>query len=100
VRTCRGPQFIERVYWTVHAHADERSWDEIAKDPLAHKILIEADVIDKVGLNGVAAVLMVNSSQGKLITDALNDLDEHVIGRAERALKIVWTGTAKWMIYL
>lgn len=96
-RNC-DPEFIEQVYWTIYAHADERNFDEINKDPLSHKILIEADVIDKVSIHGVAATLMLNSSQGKSIPDCIRDLEEHVIGRADRALKIIWTETGKRMI--
>ncbi len=79
--------FIDRVFLTIDDHAsDKPSSYYLDEVPLESMLLIEADLLDKLGPNGAFAHLLLSGANHRLWQAALATIERDVIGRGERAL--------------
>lgn len=80
-------EFIDRVYLTIDDHAsDKPSSYYLEEVPLESMLLIEADLLDKLGPNGAVAHLLLSGANHRLWQAAIATIERDVIGRGERAL--------------
>lgn len=79
--------FIDRVFTTVDDHASDKPDAYFLNEaPLESMILIEADLLDKVGPTGVISHLMLQGANRRFWREAIDDLQRRVIDRGRRAL--------------
>ncbi len=82
-----APAFIDKVYLTIDDHASDKPASYyLAQAPLESMILIEADLADKLGPSGLVSHLLLSGRNGRFWKATNAALEEHVIGRGERAL--------------
>jgi len=94
--------FVDRVYQTIDDHASDKPPSYYLTDaPVESIILIEADLADKLGPNGVVTHLLLSGYNRRLWQATNEALERFVIGRGERALssgKIRWTPAGRRLI--
>lgn len=82
-----SPDFIDRVFLTIDDHASNKpDTYYLTEAPLESRILIEADLADKLGLNGVVTHLLLSGYNQRFWRETNDALERYVIGRGERAL--------------
>ncbi|GGK52740.1 HD domain-containing protein [Haloarcula sebkhae] len=87
--------FIEQVCAAVDAHSYQGPLDDL---PLEVQCLIEADILDKVGANGTALMLLRMGYESRTHMDAAEMVDR-VIERGEDARERVQSDTAESIVH-
>nr|WP_206043543.1 HD domain-containing protein [Haloarcula rubripromontorii] len=87
--------FIEQVCAAVEAHSYQGPLDDL---PLEVQCLIEADILDKVGANGTALMLLRMGYESRTHMDAAEMVDR-VIERGEDARERVQSDTAESIVH-
>jgi uncharacterized protein len=87
--------FIEQVCSAVEVHSYQGSLDDL---PLEVQCLIEADILDKVGANGTALMLLRMGYESRTHMDAAEMVDR-VIERGEDARERVQSDTAESLVH-
>jgi len=89
---CEFPQsFIEEVCTAIEAHSHQGSLAEL---PLETQCLIEADILDKIGANGTALMLLRMGYEARTHMDSA-EMVERVLDRGEDAVERIETDTAE-----
>jgi uncharacterized protein len=83
--------FIEEVCGAVESHSYEGDLDDVA---LESRCLMEADLLDKVGANGMALMLLRMGYEARTHMDA-NEMVGRVLERGENAIARVRSDTAE-----
>jgi uncharacterized protein len=86
--------FVDEVCRSVHRHSYQ---GDLADLPLETQCLIEADILDKIGANGAALLLLRTGYESRTHLDAA-EMVGRVLERGEEARKRVRSQTAKDMI--
>ena len=92
--TTRGdypPSFVEQVCRSVRDHSYQGDLDDL---PLETRCLIEADILDKIGANGAALLLLRMGYESRTHMDTA-EMVGRVLERGEEARKRVQSQTAK-----
>ena len=90
-RTDYPESFVEEVVHAVEAHSYE---GELSDVDLETRCLMEADLLDKVGANGTALLLLRMGYEARTHMDA-NEMVGRVLERGEDAIKRVRSDTAE-----
>ncbi len=90
-RTAAGgpfpPWFIDKVFLTIDDHASDKAHSYyLEQAPLESMILIEADLADKLGVNGTMSHLLISGHKERFWRETLEGLERYIIARGERAL--------------
>lgn len=81
------PGFVDRVHRTVFDHSSDQPESYYRERlPLESQLLIEADVLDKVGPIGVTAHILLCGRNGRFWQAIEEFVTRDVLGRGERAL--------------
>ncbi len=94
-RTDYPQSFVDQVCAAVAEHNYE---GELADLPLETRVLIEADLLDKVGANGIALMLLRMGYEARTHLDAA-DMIERVRKRGETAAERVTTDAGESLAY-
>lgn len=86
------PDLIARVVVAVRDHAD-KGREYWLRSPLEVRILVEADLLDKIGVAGAANYLLAYGQQGEYAPGALRRLRKELLDRAENSFGIIFTAT-------
>lgn len=86
------PDLVSRVAQAVRDHAG-KGREYWLQSPLEVRILVEADLIDKIGVAGAANHLLACGGQGEPAAVALRRLRTDLLERAENSFGIVFTAT-------
>jgi uncharacterized protein len=85
------PSFVDAVCRAVREHSYQGDLDDVT---LESRCLMEADLLDKVGANGTALMLLRMGYEARTHMDA-NEMVGRVLERGEDAVSRVQSGTAK-----
>jgi len=80
-------EFVDKVYLTIDDHSSDKPDSYYRNElPLESQLLIEADLLDKIGPIGVTATILLCGYNGEFWQCIDSRIRKHVIGRGERAL--------------
>ena len=89
------PSFIDQVCRAIEGHSHTGDLEEVA---LETQCLIEADLLDKVGANGITLMLLRMGYEARTHMDAA-EMVQRVLNRGKEAQKRVESDTADSMAY-
>ncbi len=79
--------FIGKVFLTIDDHASDKPEAYYLEEaPPESMMLIEADLADKLGVNGIVTHLLLSGHSHRLWRETIETLERYVIRRGERAL--------------